>query len=62
MIVTLQKLQIYLYVAEYNIGDTIWLTEISRKGCTFGRRQGNCHKNEIFEIVDTKVKSIGYVA
>jgi hypothetical protein len=53
---------IYLYVAKYDIGDTIWITEISRKGCTFERRQGICHKNEIFEIVDTRVNSIGYVA
>jgi hypothetical protein len=40
---------------------SLWTTKIGRKNCTFRHRGWGHEENEIFEIVGSRVKIIGYI-
>lgn len=52
---------IYLETDQYNIGDILETTKIGREGCTFKQMGEKYKENEIFEIIDLRVKTIGHI-
>jgi hypothetical protein len=52
---------IVLETGGYNIGDTIETTTIGKERCTFRIPGFGSYKNEIFEIVNNRVKHIGFM-
>lgn len=52
---------IYLETDEYNIGDVLETTKIGREGCTFQCAKDGYKEDEIFEMTDDRVRTIGHI-